>query len=385
MIVYFKAILWLILIIGFVIFVHELGHFIAAKLVGIKVEEFALGFGRKLIGKKVGGTLYRINLIPYGGYVKLLGEDEESNKPESFGSKPIIKKLIVITAGVFMNFIFAVLIFYGIFIFREFNIFLPRITEYNFLGSNVEIQNKPIVENIIENTPAEQVNFPTDVVIWAIDGQEIGEVDNFISYLADHKGEEVEVRVLSFIGEWSDIKVIPNDTEKDGVLLGVEFYNVVASFYKLDYSRNKFFSGMFHSINFSGYTLNIFKDLIAVSFREKSVKPVSEGVSGVVGVANRVLELVRVEDIFEIFNLTAGINLSLAIMNLLPIPGLDGGYFLIFIIEKIRGRESAEKFQTWAIKVGFVFLIILGFVITLKDIIQFNIFPRLINVIKNLF
>ncbi len=385
MLIYLKAFFWLVFIIGIVIFIHEFGHFIAAKLCRIVVEEFAFGFGKKLIGKKIGGTEYKINIIPYGGYVRLLGEEEELDKEGSFSSKSLTKRVIVITAGVFMNFVLAVFIFYMMFAFRDFSIFLPRISDYNFLGADVEIQDKPIVENVIAGTPAEGVDFPTDVVVWGVDSQEVKNVDDFVTYLSDNKGNEIEIKVLSFEGEWKDITVVPNDTEQEGVLLGVEFYNVVASFYRLDYQKNKLFSGLSHSVNFSGYTFDILKELIIVSFEEKSVKPVSEGVSGVVGVANRVLELVKVKDFWEIFNLMAGVNLSLAIMNLLPIPGLDGGYLLFFIIEKFRGKKMAEKYKQWAIRIGFIFLISLGIIVTLKDIIQFDIVPRFFNAVKSLF
>lgn len=384
-IVFLKFIAWLTFIIGLVIFIHEFGHFIAAKLWGIKVEEFAFGFGKKLIGKKVGNTLYRINLIPYGGYVRLLGEEEASNNPESFSAKPLLTKSIVIIGGVLMNFLLAISVFYIILAAKNFEIFLPRISDYNFLGSEVEVQNKPIVEGVIEGTPASEASFPCDVVIWSVDEVEIKNVDDFVSYLDDHKGEEIEIQILSFEGEWRKIKVVPRETQREGVLLGVEFYDVIASFYKLDYSRNQLSGGMLHAINFSGYTLDIFKDLIGISFRERSVRPVSEGVSGVVGVANRIFDLVKVGDSLEILNLCAGVNLSVAIINLLPIPGLDGGHLLFMIIEKVRGRKLAEKYQEWATRAGLVFFVILGVLITVKDLVQFDIFPRLFNWVKNLF
>ena len=138
-------------------------------------------------------------------------------------------------------------------------------------------------------------------------------------------------------------------------------------------------------MNFTGYNLDVFRELIVISFREKSVKPVSEGVSGIVGVANTVLDIVKVGDIPEILNLLAGINLSLALVNLLPIPGLDGGYLLFLLIEKIRGKKLDEKYEEWALRIGFTFLIILAVLITVKDIIQFEIVTRFLNLIKNLF
>jgi len=385
LLVFLKAFLWIFFILGLVIFIHEFGHFIVSKLIGIRVEEFAFGYGKKIIGKKIGHTNYRINMIPYGGYVKLFGEEKGSDRPYSFSSKSIKMKSLVIIAGVLMNFILAVILFYFVLFFKSYSIFIPRISNYNFIGGDVYIQNKPIVENIIEDTPAAKVNFPRDVVIWSVDGNEITDVEEFVDYLSNHKNSEIKIKILSFEGQWKDISVIPSETGEEGVLLGVEFYDVIASFYKLDYSNTKIFSGLSHTINFTGYTLDVFKDLIMISFKEKSITPVSEGVSSPVGVANRIFELVRAGDIIEIFNLAAGVNLSLAIINLVPIPGLDGGYLIFLLLEKVRGKKIAEKYQEWATKIGFVFLITLGILVTIKDFIQFDILPRFGNLIKNLF
>lgn len=380
-----KTIFWLTIIIGVVIFIHELGHYLAARIGGIKVEEFAFGFGKKVLGKKIGDTLYRINMIPMGGYVRLLGQEEESEKPESFTKKSFSAKLFVVVAGVIMNFFLAVVIFYVILGVRGQSIYLPRITNYAFWGSETTIQNKPIVENIIANTPASDVDFPKDVIIWEVEGKDVENISDVGQFLSEHRGEEIQIKLLTFEGNWITKSVTPAKTDQEGVLLGVEFYDVVGSFYKLDYSRNTLFSGFLHSVNFTGYTVDIFGELLSISVEEKSVKPVSEGVSGVVGVANRVFDLVRIGDIIEILNLVAGINLSLAIINMLPIPGLDGGYVLFMIIEKIRGRKLAERFQEWSVRIGFALLIIVGVLITVKDIIQYDIISRLSNWITSLF
>lgn len=380
-----KTFIWFILIVGVVIFVHEFGHYIAARIARIKVEEFAFGFGRKVFGKKIGETLYRVNLIPMGGYVRVLGQEEESKDPRSFSKKAFGFKMGVIVAGVIMNFFLAVITFYGVLAIRGYEIHVPRISEYNFWGSQTQIQNKPIIREVIPDTPAAAADFPKDVIIWKVEDIEVTDVADVTNALSAHKGQEIEIELLTFEGNWITRKVTPSDTGREGVLLGVEFYDVVASFYKLDYSHTKFLSGFLHSINFTGYTLDIFKELISISVEEKSVKPVSEGVSGVVGVANRVFELVRVGDMVELLNLVAGINLSLAIINLLPIPGMDGGHAMFLILEKIRGKKIAERYQEWATRIGFVILIVLGILITIKDVIQFDIIERLKNVIGNIF
>ena len=383
-IIVIKAIIWILFIIGLVVFIHELGHFMSAKLLGIKVQEFAFGFGKKIIGKKFMGTLYRINYIPLGGYVRILGQEEESDKPQSFSTKSLSTKLTILLAGVFMNFLLAVVTFYIVLGFRDFSIHLPVLTDYEFMGTNEEVQYKPFVRKVFDDTPASDVDFPKDVIIWSVDEVEVKTVEDFINYLQEHEGEEITIKVLTLEGKYVEKNVVPKKTGREGVLLGIEFYESVAAFYKLDYSKNKALSGVLHSINFTGYSLDVFGDLIEISYREKSVKPVSEGVSGLIGVASTVFDLVRVGDVLELLNLLAGINLSLAVINLLPIPGLDGGYVLFFIIEKIRGRKLSEKYMEWAVRFGFAFMILLLILISIKDIIQFNVLSRLLNVLKNI-
>ncbi|MDD3647833.1 MAG: site-2 protease family protein [Candidatus Dojkabacteria bacterium] len=386
-----KGIFWITFIIGLVIFIHELGHFLAAKLAGIKVEEFALGYGKKLFSKKISDTVYRVNLIPYGGYVKLLGEEKSSKDPKSFSQKGFLPKAMVLVAGVVMNFLLAVFTFYVILGFKNFEILLPRYTDFTFLGGKTEIQNKPFVSEIIEDTPAEKADFPANSLIWAVDDQDIVGTNQFTQYLQDHKGQQIKIKLMVLgtewwqSGSWQEVYVIPNDTKEAGVLLGVRFEGSVASYYKVDYSNSKILSGFLHSLNFTGYNLNVLGELVKISFEEKSVRPVSEGVSGIVGLANTTYDLVKVGDIFDILNLLGVVNISLAIMNLLPIPALDGGYLLILVIEKITKRKVSEKYQEWGVRVGFILMIVLGILITVKDVIQFNIFGRALTFLKNLF
>jgi regulator of sigma E protease len=391
MLIILKGLFWIVFIVGVVILIHEAGHFAAAKLLHVRVEEFALGFGKKIFAWKIGETTFRINMIPYGGYVKLLGEEEESKKSDSFSTKSLLVKSIVVVAGITMNLIFAVLIFYGVLASKGFQILLPKHTEYRFIGAEIETYNKPYIAEVIEGTPADEADFPVNSIIWSIDDCEIKSIDDFQNYLSEHEGEEIDFKVLVFgdkwweSGEWRSLKIVPREMEKEGVLLGVKYDGGVAVYYKLDYSSNKLFSGISHSINFAGYNFDVLKELVLLSFREKTVKPVSENVSGVVGLANVTFDLVKVGDIWDILNLMGVTNLLLAIMNILPIPALDGGYLMFFVIEKIRGKKLSKKYEEWSIKIGFIFLITLGVLITIKDIIQFEVITRIINAIKNLF
>lgn len=137
-----QAFLWFVFIIGLVVFIHELGHFVSAKLVGITVEEFAFGFGKAVLKKNFKGTLYRINFLPIGGYVKLLGEEEDIDEPGSFRNKSLIARAFVICAGVIMNLILAIIVFYGILIIKDYEIYLPVASDFSFVGNVAQRQKK---------------------------------------------------------------------------------------------------------------------------------------------------------------------------------------------------------------------------------------------------
>lgn len=380
------AFLWFVFIIGIVVFIHEFGHFIVAKLTHTKVEEFAFGFGKKLLGKKIGDTLYKINLIPLGGYVMLLGEEKVSKKQGSFSAKSIGARALIIAAGVFMNLLLAVVIFYIVLPIQKFEVYFPIIANYKFLGARVTEEEKPVIEGVIDGTEASRVNFPTNVIVWSADDTDIGGVDDFLKIIEENQNKEISIKVLSIdSGNFETVAVTPNNNNDKGVLLGVQFDDVVAPFYKLDYSHVKPLSGVVHSVNFIGYNLAAFKELVVISVKERSVKPVSSGVVGVVGVADVILSLVKVGNVIDLFVLLAGVNLMLAVANIIPIPGFDGGHLFFIVLEKLRGRKIAEKYQQWAIRIGFLFSILLGVTIAVKDLIQFNVFSRLIHWIQNLF
>lgn len=385
-----QTILWLAFILGLVVLIHELGHFLAAKIVGIKVQEFAFGMGKKIWGKKVGETEYKVNLIPFGGYVKLLGEEESSDDPRSFSQKPFFSRLFVIIAGVLMNFILATLIFYAYLAKTDFETYIYNSgRKYSFIGAQQEEQEKPVVDSIIPETPADEVGFPEDVVLYKADGKDIKNAQHFGEILEENKGKEIAIEVRDRMdAKWKQINVTPQETTtEDGntVLLGVYYAKGVYPFYKLDYSENKLFAGLSHTVNNWGYQAVLFYDLIATSFEEKTAKPVYENAVGVVGMTDVIYSFVKLGDVFEMANFIALINLSLVMVNLIPIPALDGGQALIIIIEKISGKKIPEKYKEWAIRISFILLITLAILINVKDIFQFDIISRISTWIKNLF
>lgn len=380
--VFLETIIVLIIIVGLLVFIHELGHFIAAKISKIKVEEFALGFWKKIISFKHGETLYRINLIPLGGYTQLLGEEKKINDPRSFSARPIRFRAFVLLAGVIMNFLLGCLIFYAMLARADFVISVPYITGHKFFGANTIVQEKPVVLEIDTGSPAEKANFPTSVVIWKINNTDVNSIQEFKTLLDNNAGKLTNIEVLDTTGNLSNIEVTLAETSPK---LGIVYDSEPLQFYKIDYRPNKFFSGVIHSINFVSYSFDSLAEIIKISFREKSIEPVSQSVTGLVGVSDLTYTLVKFRNLNELLNLSASVSISLALMNILPIPLLDGGHLFFIILEKIRGRRLAEKYEKWANRAGFIFLISLTIIITLKDIIQFDIIQRLINKVSSIF
>lgn len=384
--IFFEWILWLAFIIGMVVFIHECGHFFMAKLFGVKVEEFAFGFGKKIVSKKIGETVYRINILPLGGYVKLLGEEKAVEAKNSFSSQRIYKKIGIIIGGVVMNFLFAVLIFYGILIAKGFQVYLPYQTKYPFIAGKVEVLNKPFVYDIVKNSPAESVNFPKNVIIWKLNGNEVKNISDLGKFIKENAGKDVVINVMeASSGNFKDINVKLKDNDQDGVNLGVVYADAIAKIYLINYEKVAVISGILHSINVGGYNFTAFGSLIGEAFQTKSVKPVSDSTIGIVGLAATIFDVVKTKNISELFNLLGYINVVLAIVNILPIPALDGGYILFIIIEKIRGRKIAEKFKEVLFKAAFFFLIALGILIAVKDVFQFELVNRVIGFFKRIF
>ena len=164
------------------------------------------------------------------------------------------------------------------------------------------------------------------------------------------------------------------------ILLGISYYyfdSFPDALLRLDYSGNKIFSGINHSINMTVYNFSGLFELVKQSLAQRSIEPVSSGVSSIVGVSDFVYNLVKVDDFVNIINLTALVSLSLAIMNFLPIPLFDGGHIFFLILEKVRGRKISDNVQERIATVAFYGLIVLSVLVIFKDVWQFNFIQRI--------
>lgn len=363
-----------ILILGVSILVHEFGHFITAKRAGVLVEEFGVGMPPRIFGKKIGETIYSINLIPVGGFVKLHGEEgaEPSlfRDPKSFVSKPILTRAVIISAGVIMNVFLAATIFYFLLGFSGFQTQQPLIFDYQFPFGQQKIS--PIVSFISDNSPAAKSGFqPFDIIISGND-TEFKNSEHFVQFINENKGRETTFKVENFFTK--EIKYITatprvDFSENEGSLGVGGLRDVV----KIQYMSGleKATVGFLHSFNLSHYSIVALGKFIKASIDGRTIEPLASTVVGPVGIL-AITKLTIATGIISLLNLTALIALALAIVNILPFPALDGGRLVFIGFEFLTRRKVPPRVEKNINIIGFTLLIILFVLVAYKDILQFK-------------
>jgi regulator of sigma E protease len=352
------SIILFIVILGVLIFVHELGHFLVAKYTGMRVDAFALGFPPTLWKKKIKGTEYALNLIPFGGYVKIFGEnpDELSTGDDvsnSFTSKNRFKQALVLIAGVTFNIIFAwILLFIALLSGFSSPIELPGIDQNN---AAVVISN--FVE---EDTPAEVGGLMVDdrIVKLSTDSRvmDITIPEEVVSFVSESRGEEITIDIIRG-EEMLSLEITPNEDNKIGTSLE---YTTIGSISIIDaFTQSFVFTGYLIKETTIGL-IGFFGDLFTLNAD-------METVSGPIGIVSLVDQAAKVGFSFVLV-FTALISINLAIINLLPIPALDGGRLLFVAVESIIRKPINYKFQVWANTIGFSILMILMIILTISDV-----------------
>lgn len=313
-----------------VVMLHEFGHFTVAKLSGIKVNEFSIGMGPKLFQKQKGETAYSLRALPIGGYVAMEGEEESSHDPRSFNNAPILKRMAVVLAGAFMNFILAFLAFTIIF----------SIVGY---GSNE-------IDMVIKDSPAEIAGIKSGDKIIEIDKIKTKDIYEINSLISDKKDEEINLKI-NRNGENLDINLKPRYSEENKMyLIGITS--------KLKHS---FFKSIELGAKRTGeMSLMILKSLKMIfdgSFKMKYL-------SGPVGVV-QMIGSESSKGFLNFLQILALISVNLGVFNLLPIPALDGGKFLFLLIEALRGKPINEKFEQGLSLIGISLLFSLMIYVTI--------------------
>ncbi len=341
------------------VLVHEFGHFVVAKFFNVKVLEFGFGLPPRAWGKKVGETLVSINWLPMGGFVRLFGEDETDPRllkdKRSFPGKPVGQRILIALAGVTMNLLFSWILFYAVLISQNFQIFLPA-------GE----PSANVVE-VEQGSPAEQAGIKPGEKIVKIDNRNINSVTDVRSAIKDKAGKPVLVTIENKNGSRQTLTVTPKEYAPGEVRLGAAFSPFAILTYKT--IPEKIISAPSYSweitkVTLSGFT-SIFKDLGQGNFGTAS-----QSVSGPIGIAVATNNIVSAGAVFFYLWFVGVLSLSLAIINILPFPALDGGRLAFFLIEAATGKRVNPEVERMVHTIGLFILIGLFLLITYSDLLK---------------
>ncbi|MBI5682369.1 MAG: RIP metalloprotease RseP [Deltaproteobacteria bacterium] len=425
-----------LIVLGILIFVHELGHFLVAKKSGVGVLKFSLGFGRKLIGFKKGETEYLISLLPLGGYVKMIGEEtgedvKTEDREKSFANKPVSTRAGIVFAGPVMNLVLALLLFPVIYML---GIHVP---EY--------MDKQPVVGYVLKDSAASKAELKAGDVILSIDGKKIETWETFESliisnpdknlrltikrdsnilekdltltssqhngsgvsgilppmnpvvgglaknYPAENAGLKVGDTIIAInsrgINHWSEIQRMIQESSDNEMEMAVKrngdalslkikpIWNEDAKIYVIGISPSQdmimkrygpvdaVIIGTKKMVDMTIFTFIIIKKLFV---GEVSIKTLG-GPLMIAQVAGQAAE----SGLTAFLSLMAALSLQLGILNLLPIPVLDGGHLLFFAIEKLRRKPLSEKIMNVAQQAGIALLVLLMVFVTYNDILRF--------------
>lgn len=322
---------------GLLVMIHELGHFTMAKLNDVKVEEFAIGMGPKLIGFRKGETLYSIKALPIGGYVKMLGEDgEETFDSRAFSNKKPTQRLSIVAAGPIMNLVLSIVIFSII------------------AGSKGYLA--PIVDKVVPNLPAQQAGMQQGDKILKIDNKKILTWEDFYTQIYMNKGEEMNVTYKRG-SEVKETKLIPvKDEEENRYIVGVYPTEVKSPTIKesISYGFVETNSIINQTFSFLG---TVFKGKASVNDFGGPVTIIK--VSGEAAKAG----------FLNLLFFAAYLSVQLGIFNIIPFPALDGGWIVLLLLEIISGRKLDNNKVGIINYIGFAILMTLMILVTIKDIL----------------
>jgi regulator of sigma E protease len=341
-----------IVVLGILVFFHELGHFLVARLFGVGVEKFSLGFGPRIFGKKVGITDYRVSAIPLGGYVKMVGEDPTSeldpdNIPISFTHKHVFKRILIVAAGPFSNFLLAALVFFGIFIIS---------------GTYIL---KPTVGKVETGAPAHQAGLQEGDFIEAIDGTEVTSWEDMAQIITESSGRTLTFSIIR-AGERIHREITPISRMSKNIF-GEDVGRYVIGIASAGDIENHdmglleaFTESIVQTYNISKLTI-----LSVVKIIQGTIS--SKNLGGPIMIAELAGQQAR-QGAANLVFFIALLSVNLAIINFLPIPVLDGGHILFFLIEALIGKPVNTRMREIAQQAGIFILIMLMIFVFYNDI-----------------
>jgi len=376
------TVLIFLILLGLLVLVHELGHFLVARRNGIKADEFGFGFPPRMFGvykddvtgryKIVWGskdvesshTVYSFNWLPLGGFVKIKGEDGQNQEADSFGAKSAWVRVKVLGAGVFMNFLFA-----WVLISIVFTLGLPQPIDS---AQRAQYPNAKIqILEVKKGTPAEKMGLQLGDEVLMIAGEKITSLKQVTDTILANRGKNLEIKI-DRLGKEMVLTGMPRvEYPANEGSLGISFSETAIISYP-------WYSAIYHGViatyNITIAILQAFGQMITGIFGEKTGAPVDiTGPVGIVYLTKQMSDL----GIAYLLQFAALLSINLGIINILPIPALDGGRILFIIIEKLKGSPVTRRTEGMIHQVGFILLLLLMLFITIRDFSNFHILQKI--------
>ena len=372
-----------LIILGILVIVHEWGHFITAKKLGVKVEQFAVGFGPKIFSKVHDGTEYRLCAIPLGGYVKMAGDERQQceGKPWEFFSKSPGHRALIVLMGPVVNFIFAYICLYFVALLGP--------IDHKKTSENLDSKVPSTIGQVMEDSPAQIAGIKAGDRITKIDSTDIKTWYQLQTYISNSKQEKLNValvrdgKTLAFdvfskakSSNGKTIRVIGVAPEKKDYtpvkedIVVEPSYGVLGSFAKAAQELKMI-------------TLQTYTAVGEVFVGKRSAKETLTGPVGMYSFVKLALTFFKFGVLVGfsfLFFLVGMISASLAIFNLFPIVPLDGGHLFFLGVEKLRGRSFSAKIDEWVARVGFSLMITLAIFIFYIDFDRIGIFEKIFHI-----
>ncbi|MCE3233195.1 MAG: Zinc metalloprotease [Rickettsiaceae bacterium] len=358
---FFHSGLSFIVILSVIVFIHEFGHYYIAKLCGVKIEVFSIGFGKELFGwDDKSGTRWKVSLLPFGGYVKMFGDVNPASIPDNekiagftseeqkiaFHTKPLYMKSAIVAFGPIANFLLAIVIIAGMFTYDG----KPNVV--------------PVVGRVLENSAAAQAGLTIGDTILSMDNEKIGSFNDIQRIIAINTGTSIETTFLRN-GQEQTVSITPIITSRKDMfgndikaaMLGISSNTI---FYEKLNILQALGAATVETYNISTSTLKAIGQMIT---GERSVKEIS----GPIGIAKYSGQSAE-QGWRTVLWFMAVLSINLGLVNFFPIPVLDGGHLLYYAVEAVRGKPLADKVQQWGFKIGIALVVTLAIFAIFNDI-----------------
>jgi regulator of sigma E protease len=370
-----------IILLVLLVVVHELGHAIAARRNGVVVEEFGIGFPPRAWAKKLkNGVLFTLNWLPLGGFVKLQGEHDAAHKKGDYGAASLWAKTKILLAGVVVNWLVAVIIFSGLAITG-----LPKFTgvikdQFIVQSDVVEVKRPVTIAQVGDDSPAAKAGLEIGDELLRFNGQPIPEPDSLNALTLANRGKEVEIIYSrSGVEKSVSVQLNANNAEKKGYLgvgpaqrtltkstwsaplVGVmtTYQLTEATLVNLGKTLGDFVTGVASKVSFNGETR---------ADGDRKLDEVSNNIAGPIGILGVIFPAAREAGFDSLMLLTAIISLTLAVMNALPIPALDGGRWFVTMLFRVLRKPLTKELEERIHATGFMVLMGLVVLVTVADV-----------------